>query len=123
VCGIVVEICEGGAGEPVCCGRPMTLQSERTAEDGGPHAAMHRLEGLRAERRLRVSVGGGEHPMDVRHAIQWVELLAGGRVDRRALAPGDSPECEFELSGPELQQTLTVRAFCNKHGLWKGTLR
>ena len=33
ICGNVVEVLEGGAGELVCCGEPMELLSEKEARD------------------------------------------------------------------------------------------
>ena len=32
VCGNIVEVLEGGAGELVCCGQPMTLLKENTTD-------------------------------------------------------------------------------------------
>jgi len=114
VCGIVVEVLDGGIGEPVCCGQPMQLMREQTA---GPHAELHRLSVETIPEGVRVRVGGPDgHPTEPRHYVQWIEAASPSAACRRHLEPGDPPEALFPLGG----ERLTVRAFCNVHGLWKG---
>jgi len=112
VCGIVVEVLDGGAGEPVCCGQPMALMVERTADEG---REKHVPVVEAAADGLRVKVGSVPHPMEPKHFIQWIEVLADGRSCRRFLAPGQPPEADFAIRAG----SVTVRELCNLHGLWK----
>jgi superoxide reductase len=58
-----------------------------------------------------------DHPMADAHYIQFIELVAGDRVYRKYLNPGDKPEAEFTL---EKTEGVYAREYCNLHGLWKG---
>jgi superoxide reductase len=54
--------------------------------------------------------------MEEKHYIEWIEVIAGGKVCRRMLKPGEAPEAEFAVdAGAE----VTAREYCNLHGLWK----
>ena len=64
---------------------------------------------------FKVSVGSVLHPMDEKHWIEWIELIAGGKVYRQNLAPGGTPEAFFCVDAAD----ATARAYCNLHGLWK----
>lgn len=112
VCGIVAEILDGGAGEPVCCGQPMALLAERTADEG---REKHVPVVETVADGLRVKVGSVPHPMERKHFLQWIEVLAGGTSYRRFLQPGQAPEAAFPIQ----PDNVTVRAFCNLHGLWR----
>jgi len=113
VCGIVVEVQEEGAGVPVCCGQPMTLQEEKT-EDRATEKHVPWIQPI--EGGTKVTVGQAAlHPMETKHYIQWIELLADGRAYRQFLRPGDTPEVVFPVEG----ENLSAREFCNIHGLWK----
>jgi len=68
---------------------------------------------------FRVTVGSVQHPMEEKHWIEWIELLADGQVHRKFLAPGDKPEAVFCLEA----QDVSAREYCNLHGLWKGAPR
>ena len=113
VCGIVVEVLDGGAGEPVCCGQPMELMAERSADQG---REKHVPVVEAASAGLVVKVGSVPHPMEPKHFIQWIEVLTEGKAYRQFLAPGEAPEATF----PVVPDGARVRAFCNLHGLWKG---
>lgn len=114
VCGIVVEVLEGGAGQCVCCGQPMQLMEAKT-EDSATEKHVPFLE--RLQEGVRVKVGQNEaHPMLEKHYIQWIELIADGKAYRQFLQPGDAPEAVFPITGED----LTAREYCNLHGLWKG---
>jgi len=65
----------------------------------------------------QVSVGEVAHPMEEKHFIQWIELIADGQVLRRFLEPGDAPTAEFQSVASE----VTARAYCNLHGHWKAS--
>jgi superoxide reductase len=112
VCGNIVEVLQAGAGELVCCGRPMELLTEKT-EDVGKEKHVPVIE--RTERGVRVKVGAIPHPMEEKHRIQWIEIIADGAVYRKDLQPGDKPEAEFEIKARKLE----AREYCNVHGLWR----
>ena len=115
VCGIVVEVLAGGAGEPVCCGEPMQLLEAKT-EDAATEKHVPYIE--RIEGGVKVSVGqNAAHPMEDKHYIQWIELLADGKSYRAFLSPGDAPEAVFSVA--VTSDDLSARELCNIHGLWK----
>ncbi len=113
VCGNIVEVLHGGVGELVCCGKPMTLLEERTA-DATTEKHVPVVE--RTGTGVRVKVGSVPHPMEEKHHIEWIEVLADGIAYRRFLAPGDRPEAEFGIRA----ERLSAREYCNVHGLWRG---
>ena len=65
---------------------------------------------------LVVTVGSALHPMAEEHYIEWIEVLADGKVYRQHLQPGQEPKATFCIDAEQ----LTARAYCNLHGLWKG---
>jgi len=64
----------------------------------------------------RVKVGSIPHPMEDKHYIEWVELIADGKAYREFLRPGQSPEAIFRIEASE----VSAREYCNLHGLWRG---
>ncbi len=118
-CGNVVEVLTGGAGELVCCGKPMARLDEKTADfKTEKHVpVIERVEG-----GVKVKVGSVPHPMEAKHYIEWIELLDDEKVlCRRYLKPGDAPEAVFDCGsgccGGAVR--LSAREYCNVHGLWK----
>lgn len=112
VCGNIVEVLHAGKGELVCCGQPMELLVEKTRDEG---LEKHVPVIEKTETGVKVKVGSVPHPMEDNHHIEWVEILAGGRAYRKFLKPGGRPEAEFEVRSGN----MTVREYCNVHGLWK----
>ncbi len=112
VCGNIVEILHTGVGQLVCCGKDMELLKERT-EDIGQEKHVPVIE--RTETGVKVKVGSVLHPMEEKHYIEWIEIIADGRVYRKFLKPGDKPEAEFEIKANEIE----AREYCNLHGLWR----
>ena len=112
VCGNIVEVLTVGGGELVCCGKPMVLQQEKT-EDQGMEKHVPVIE--KTEKGIKVKVGSVPHPMEEDHFIQWIEVIANGKVYRQNLKPGQPPEAEFEIQA----ENVTAREYCNLHGLWK----
>jgi superoxide reductase len=110
-CGNVVEVIHAGVGQLVCCGQPMELMKEKN-RDVGAEKHVPVLEKMR--NILKVKVGELPHPMEEKHYIEWIEIIADGVVHRKFLKPGDKPEAEFEVA----PKKLAVRAYCNVHGLW-----
>ncbi|HUT04302.1 MAG TPA: desulfoferrodoxin [bacterium] len=130
VCGNVVEMLHTGVGELVCCGEPMKLYAENTTDaalekhvpvieklGSGSQILTRGLGGSRGP-RFKVQVGSVAHPMLEKHYIEWIELLADGKAYRQFLKPGDAPEATFCVEADK----VTVREYCNVHGLWKKEL-
>lgn len=113
VCGNIVEVLHGGAGELVCCGQPMELLEEKTA-DAATEKHVPVIE--KVDGGIKVKVGSVPHPMEDKHYIEWIELLADGKAYRQFLNPGDAPEAVFTIEA----DSVSAREHCNVHGLWKG---
>jgi len=63
----------------------------------------------------KVKVGAVAHPMEEKHHIEWIELIAGDKAYRQFLKVGDAPEAFFAVDATQ----VSAREFCNLHGLWK----
>jgi superoxide reductase len=64
---------------------------------------------------FKVKVGSVAHPMEEKHWIEFIEIIADGKVYRQYLNPGDKPEAVFTIAAAK----VTAREYCNLHGLWK----
>ena len=113
VCGNIVEVLDSGEGELVCCDEPMQLQAENT-EDAGREKHVPVIEKI--DGGVKVKVGSVAHPMEDKHWIEWIEVIADGKSCRKFLEPGQKPEAVFAITAKE----ITAREYCNLHGLWKG---
>ena len=113
VCGNIVEVLHGGAGELVCCGEPMERLDEKTA-DAATEKHVPVIE--RIGSGVKVKVGSVEHPMEDKHYIKFIEILLKDRVMRKELKPGQAPEAECYTTKSDV---IEVREFCTVHGLWK----
>lgn len=112
VCGNIVEVLHDGPGELVCCGQPMRLVKEGTVD-----ASLEKHVPV-IERKgdiVTVKVGSVAHPMEEKHYIEWIELLADGRSYKKFLKPGEKPEATFMCKA----EKLVAKEYCNLHGLWK----
>ena len=114
VCGNIVEMLHAGAGELVCCNQPMNLFVENTT-DAAKEKHVPVIE--KVDGGIKVKIGSVPHPMEEKHYIEWIEVIDGDNVCRKALSPGDSPEVVIACCCPAT--SVTVRALCNIHGLWK----
>ena len=112
VCGNIVEVLHGGKGELVCCGQPMKLFKENTV-DAAKEKHVPVVE--KTAEGFSVKVGSVPHPMEEKHYIEWIEIIADGEVYRYFLKPGAAPEATFKIDAAE----VTAREYCNVHGLWK----
>jgi superoxide reductase len=113
VCGNMVEMVHTGTGTLVCCGQPMRLMEENAVDAS---REKHVPVSSAVDGGVKVAVGAIPHPMQEQHYIEWIEIAADGRTQRKDLLPGDAPEAQF-CNQPE---QVVVRAYCNLHGLWKG---
>ena len=112
VCGNMVEVIHQGEGELVCCGQAMKLLAENSV-DAAKEKHVPVVE--KVEGGYKVTVGSVPHPMEEKHSIEWIELLADGKAYRQFLNPGDAPEATFAVEA----QDVVAREHCNLHGLWK----
>ena len=111
-CGNIVEILHPGAVDLICCGQPMTLLEEKTA-DKTTEKHVPIIEKI--SDGYKITVGSTIHPMEEKHFIEWIELLAEGISYKKFLKPGDKPEAIFKTDAVN----VTAREHCNIHGLWK----
>lgn len=112
LCGNIVEVLHGGVGELVCCGQPMRLMTENTV-DAAKEKHVPVIEKIAGG--FKVKVGAVAHPMEEKHYIEWIELLADGKAYRQFLSPGEAPETVFSIEATE----VSAREYCNLHGLWR----
>lgn len=112
ICGNIVEVLHTGVGELVCCGQPMELLKEKI-EDVGQEKHLPVIE--KTEDGIKVKIGSIPHPMEENHYIEWIEIIADGRVCKKFLKPGDTPEAQFRGKGEKIE----AREYCSVHGLWK----
>jgi len=113
VCGNIVEMLHGGMGELVCCGAAMRLYEENTT-DAAKEKHVPVIEKI--DGGFKVTVGSVAHPMEEKHYIEWIELVADNKAYRQFLNSGDVPEAIFYVEASK----ITAREYCNLHGLWKG---
>jgi superoxide reductase len=112
LCGNIVEVLHAGGGELVCCGQPMKLMTENTV-DAAKEKHVPVIE--KTADGYLVKVGAVPHPMEAKHWIEWIELVADGKAYRQFLNPGDTPEATFCVKA----EKVYAREYCNLHGLWK----
>jgi superoxide reductase len=111
-CGNIVEVFQAGPGELVCCDAPMILLPENTV-DAAKEKHVPVIE--KTPSQVTVKVGSVAHPMEEKHFIQWIELIADNKVYRQELKPGDKPEATFAIKADK----VVAREYCNLHGHWK----
>jgi len=112
VCGNIIEVLHAGKGNLVCCGKPMNLLVENTV-DAAKEKHVPVIEKI--DGGVKVKVGEVAHPMEEKHWIEWVEIIADGKTYRQYLNPGEVPEAIFNVTADQ----ITAREYCNIHGLWK----
>jgi len=112
VCGNIVEVLHTGAGALVCCGKEMKYFKENTT-DGAKEKHVPVIE--KTKDGYLVKIGSVPHPMEEKHYIEWIELIADGVSYRKFLKRGDKPEALFCVKA----EKVSAREYCNLHGLWK----
>jgi len=112
VCGNIVEMLHEGVGELVCCNQPMKLYQENTV-DAAKEKHVPVVEKI--DSGFKVTVGSVPHPMEEKHYIEWIELIADGKAYCHFLKPGEAAEATFQIDA----ERVTAREYCNLHGLWK----
>jgi len=112
LCGNIIDVLHGGGGELVCCGETMKVMTENTV-DAAKEKHVPVVE--KTANGFKVTVGSTLHPMEAKHYIEWVEIIADGKSYRQFLNPGQEPVAEFCVQAEQ----VTAREYCNLHGLWK----
>lgn len=112
ICGNIVEVVHPAGGTLVCCGKPMNLREENVVEAAVEKhiPVVNKIEG-----GVHVVVGAVEHPMQDAHYIEWIEVVTTNNVYRKNLKPSEKPEATFYFE----EEVVSVREYCNLHGLWK----
>jgi len=111
LCGNIVEILHAGDGALVCCGEEMVLLNENTV-DAAKEKHVPVIE--KVDGGYKVTIGSVAHPMEEKHYIEWIELIADGKAYRQFLKPGEAPTATFNVAA----KNVTARELCNLHGVW-----
>jgi superoxide reductase len=112
-CNAMVEMLRDAQCTLSCCGKPMEKLTANTVEASREkHVPV--IEKLADG--FKVKIGSVPHPMEEKHYIEWIELLADGLAYRQFLKPGVAPEATFNIKA----NNVTAREHCNIHGLWEG---
>lgn len=111
VCGNMTNVVHASGGTMVCCGKPMTLQQEKTSDQG---KEKHVPVIGKSAKGIVVKLGSVPHPMEEKHYIEWIEVQDGSSLISTRLRPGEKPEAEFCVA----DTSAKARAYCNVHGLW-----
>lgn len=112
VCGHIIEVLHESAGQLVCCGQPMELLKENSV-DAAKEKHVPVIE--KTANGYLVKVGSVPHPMEDKHYIEWIEVIADGISYKKFLKPGMKPEAEFCIKANK----VAAREYCNLHGLWR----
>lgn len=111
ICGNIVEAIHAGGGTLTCCGEEMALLVENTV-DAAREKHLPVIE--KVDSGYKVTVGSIAHPMEEKHYIEWIELIADGKSYRQFLKPGEVAEAMFCITAT----AVTARELCNLHGVW-----
>ena len=114
-CKNIIEIIEENSSNIICCGKAMKKLEANTVDAAvEKHIPVYE----KVEDELVVRVGEIEHPMEKDHYIMWIAQVTENKVTRVKLYPEQSTETRF----PYIPGS-TLYAYCNKHGLWKTTIK
>ena len=112
-CGNIAGLIHNSGVPMVCCGDKMTELIPNTTDAAQEkHVPVVKVDGS----SVTVTVGSTLHPMEEKHWIEWIELVADGVSYTRFLKPGDAPEAEFCIADAK---NVYAREFCNLHGHWR----
>ncbi len=111
LCGNIIEVVHTGAGELVCCNKPMKNMIAGTVDAS---KEKHVPEIDKKDGVYNVTIGSVAHPMEEKHYIEWIQINSGNKSYREFLKAGQEPKAVFELKTGK----ITAREYCNLHGLW-----
>ena len=115
-CGNLVGMIHESGVPMMCCGQKMTkLEAGVVEASHEKHIPVvsHKCK------KVTVTVGSVEHPMEEAHSILWVYLQTDKGGQRKSLEVGQPPVVTFSLTD---EKPIAVYAYCNLHGLWKTEL-
>lgn len=116
ICGNIVEVLHVGAGELVCCGVAMKLMEEISDKEKEGKEKHFPIVNNNTDDIYTITVGSVPHPMEEAHFIEWIEVITDkGSTAKIFLSPNTKPTAEFCIK----EKIVTIRSFCNVHGLWK----
>ena len=115
VCGNVIEVISGDVKRVRCCNQEMELLVANTIDASlEKHVPVYEID----NNEIIVKVGDVIHPMEEKHYIMWISLVADDKVIRINLKPDDEPIVRL----PYIKDAI-IYEYCNLHGLWKNTVK
>ena len=146
ICGNIVTVLHEGAGQLVCCGKPMQLLVENTVDAAKEkHVPVIEVVGDKKKGewiKLNIQIGKEiGHPNTTAHHIRWLKVifLPDGEKYSYELAKSEFNSHGESIEGPDKstiythpQVTITFKtdkpgkiiafSYCNIHGLWQNTM-
>ena len=117
ICGNIVQVLHNGAGELVCCGKPMTKMEPQLEEESiqEKHVPVFiKYENNQGE----IRVGEILHPMTKEHYIMFIQAISKDKSE--AYIKFLYPDKEPRLFLYNIESFHSALEYCNIHGLWKG---
>lgn len=114
-CGALVEVLEDPTCEKCgikCCGEEM-IKLEPNTVDAAVEKHIPQYEVI--DNQIIVTV---PHIMEEDHYIEWIALVSEKRIGKKFLLPNDKAVVTFPY-----EKGSFIYAYCNKHGLWKETVK
>ena len=97
----------------------MKLQTENTVEAAKEKhvPVIEKVSG-----GVKVKVGSVAHPMEEKHSIEWIEIIADGKTYRQFLKPGDKRLSRLRLKRFGQESTAIFMDFGVDDKLYAGNL-
>ena len=114
ICGNIIEVVNGDANRVKCCGKELELLNPNTVDAAvEKHVPVYEI----VDNEIIVKVGEVIHPMEEKHYITFISMVAEDKIIRVDLKPGEEPIVKLPyIKGAEIYE------YCNLHGLWKSTI-
>lgn len=114
-CGNIVGLISGDINHMQCCNSKLEkLEANVVDASVEKHVPVYE----KFEDEIVVRVGEVTHPMEKEHYITWIALVTDDRTTRVRLFPEQDINVRFKYVPGS-----TIYAYCNKHGLWKTTVK
>ena len=116
ICGNIVQVLNNGAGELVCCGKPMTKMEPQLEEESmqEKHVPVFiKYENNQGE----IRVGEILHPMTKEHYIMFIQAISKDKSETHLKFL--YPEMEPKLFLNDIDNYSSAFEYCNIHGLWE----
>jgi superoxide reductase len=111
-CDMIGEVVHASKQGPSCCGSRMKYLVENST-DAAKEKHVPVIEKVAGG--FKVTIGSTPHPMEDKHFIEWIEIIADGLSYKIFLKPGMPPSATFKLDAAK----VVAREFCTVHGLWR----